>query len=80
MTRTWQLQLGIFWIATSWLATGLYIAPAVLAKPEPLDVKRLGWGKMKQGVAFGLLLAGTFLYTEFVGASGRVRCASQLAL
>src|SRR5678816_2969083 len=27
--RTWHLQIGIFWIATSWLATGLYIAPAV---------------------------------------------------
>lgn len=29
VTRTWHVQLGIFWIATSWLATGLYIAPAV---------------------------------------------------
>ncbi|MEO8098551.1 MAG: nitric-oxide reductase large subunit [Acidobacteriota bacterium] len=29
ITRTWHLQLGIFWIATSWLATGLYVAPAV---------------------------------------------------
>ena len=29
IARTWHLQLGIFWIATSWLATGLYIAPAV---------------------------------------------------
>lgn len=29
VTRTWHLQLAIFWIATSWLATGLYIAPAV---------------------------------------------------
>jgi nitric oxide reductase subunit B len=29
VTRTWHLQLGIFWIATSWLATGLYVAPAV---------------------------------------------------
>lgn len=29
ITRTWHLQLAIFWIATSWLATGLYIAPAV---------------------------------------------------
>ncbi|MFN7930274.1 MAG: nitric-oxide reductase large subunit [Blastocatellia bacterium] len=29
ITRTWHTQLGIFWIATSWLATGLYIAPAV---------------------------------------------------
>ncbi|PRQ03700.1 Nitric oxide reductase subunit B [Enhygromyxa salina] len=29
VTRTWHTQLGIFWIATAWLATGLYIAPAV---------------------------------------------------
>ena len=28
VTRTWHTQLGIFWIATAWLATGLYIAPA----------------------------------------------------
>ena len=29
ITRTWHLQLGIFWIATAWLAAGLYIGPAV---------------------------------------------------
>lgn len=29
VTRTWHTQLGIFWIATAWLAAGLFIAPAV---------------------------------------------------
>ncbi len=29
VTRTWHVQLAIFWIATAWLATGLFIAPAV---------------------------------------------------
>src|SRR5690606_25729482 len=29
LSRTWHVQIGIFWIATSWLATGLYIAPAI---------------------------------------------------
>lgn len=29
VTRTWHVQIGIFWIATSWLATGLFIGPAV---------------------------------------------------
>jgi nitric oxide reductase subunit B len=29
VTRTWHVQLGIFWIATAWLAAGLYIGPAV---------------------------------------------------
>lgn len=29
VTRTWHTQLGILWIATAWLAAGLYIGPAV---------------------------------------------------
>jgi nitric oxide reductase subunit B len=29
ITRTWHTQLGIFWIATAWLAAGLFIAPAI---------------------------------------------------
>ena len=29
IVRTWHIQLGIFWIATAWLAAGLFIAPAV---------------------------------------------------
>src|SRR5581483_6013975 len=29
VARTWHTQIGLFWIATSWLATGLFIAPAV---------------------------------------------------
>jgi nitric oxide reductase subunit B len=27
VTRTWHTQLAVLWIATAWLATGLYIAP-----------------------------------------------------
>jgi nitric oxide reductase subunit B len=34
LARTWHVQLGIFWIATSWLATGLCLAP-VIAGREP---------------------------------------------
>jgi nitric oxide reductase subunit B len=34
LTRTWHTQLGIFWIATAWLATGLYVAP-ILSGHEP---------------------------------------------
>ena len=44
VTRTWHLQIGIFWIATSWLATGLYVAPAVSgveAKGQRLGVNAL---------------------------------------
>jgi nitric oxide reductase subunit B len=46
VTRTAHTQLGIFWIATAWLATGLYIAP-LLSGHEPklqkLGVNLLFW-------------------------------------
>jgi len=29
VTRSWHTQLAILWIATAWLATGLYLAPAI---------------------------------------------------
>lgn len=49
ISRTWHLQLAIFWIATAWLATGLYLAPAVSGK-EP-KYQALG-----VNVLFGALL------------------------
>lgn len=33
-SRTWHLQLAVFWIATCWLATGLYLGPKLSGK-EP---------------------------------------------
>jgi nitric oxide reductase subunit B len=48
VTRTWHTQLAVFWIATAWLATGLYIAPAISGH-EP-RFQRLGvnvlWGAL----------------------------------
>jgi nitric oxide reductase subunit B len=34
VTRTWHVQLGLFWIATAWLAAGLFIGPLV-SQQEP---------------------------------------------
>ena len=34
ITRTWHTQLAVLWIATAWLGTGLYMAPAISGK-EP---------------------------------------------
>src|SRR5207249_2384844 len=46
VSRTVHTQFGIFWIATAWLATGLYIAP-LLSGHEPklqkLGVDALFW-------------------------------------
>jgi nitric oxide reductase subunit B len=35
VARTWHTQLGIFWIATAWLAAGLFIGPTVSGKELP---------------------------------------------
>lgn len=48
-SRTWHIQLAIFWIATSWLATGLYYTPAI-SGVEP-KYQRLG-----VNLLFGALL------------------------
>lgn len=40
ITRTWHTQLSVLWIATAWLATGLYVAP-LLSGHEP-RFQRLG--------------------------------------
>ncbi len=40
LTRTWHTQLAVLWIATAWLGTGLYIAPAISGH-EP-KYQRLG--------------------------------------
>jgi nitric oxide reductase subunit B len=70
VARTWHLQLGIFWIATAWLAAGLYIGPAV-GGGEP-KFQRLG-----VNVLFGALLvvvlgsmAGEWLSVRQVLSSG----------
>lgn len=40
VTRTWHVQMGLFWIATAWLAAGLFIGPLV-SEDEPRG-QRLG--------------------------------------
>jgi nitric oxide reductase subunit B len=48
ITRTWHTQLAVFWIATAWLATGLYIAPLVSGREprfQALGVNVL-WGAL----------------------------------
>src|SRR4029434_6030393 len=35
LLRTWHLQLAIFWIATAWVAGGLFLAPLVGGAEPP---------------------------------------------
>jgi nitric oxide reductase subunit B len=55
VARTWHTQLGIFWIATAWLATGLFVAPAVS-------------GKEPKGQRFGVNFLFTCLLVIVVGS------------
>ncbi|HUC86001.1 MAG TPA: nitric-oxide reductase large subunit, partial [Candidatus Acidoferrales bacterium] len=67
VARTWHTQLGIFWIATAWLATGLFVAPAVSGR-EPAG-QRFGVNFL-----FGCLLvivAGS-LFGEWLGVQQKL--------
>lgn len=53
VTRTWHVQIAVFWIATAFLAAGLFLAPAVGGR-EP-KYQRLG-----VNVLFGALVVVVF--------------------
>lgn len=38
ITRTWHTQLAVLWIATAWLATGLYVAPMLTGRDPKFQV------------------------------------------
>ena len=61
VTRTWHTQLGIFWIATAWLATGLFIGPAVSGY-EP-KFQRLGVNLLL--VSLVIIVVGTLAGTWY---------------
>jgi nitric oxide reductase subunit B len=66
VARTWHIQLGIFWIATAWLAAGLAIAPSVGEEPRGQ--------RLLVNVLFGALLvvvAGS-LVGELLAVNGKL--------
>ena len=56
LTRSWHTQLGVLWIATAWLATGLYIAP--LASGHEPRYQRLGGNVLFAGLV--VIVVGAF--------------------
>src|SRR4029078_7939013 len=70
VARTWHVQLGIFWIATAWLATGLYIGPAV-SGVEP-KLQRVGVNVLFGALLFVVVgsLAGEWLSVKQMLGSG----------
>ncbi len=56
VTRSWHTQLAVLWIATAWLATGLYVAPLLSKKDPPFQV----WGVNFLFVSLFVIVVGGF--------------------
>ncbi|MDA8218272.1 MAG: cbb3-type cytochrome c oxidase subunit I [Dehalococcoidales bacterium] len=67
VARAWHLQLAVFWIATAWLALGIYIAPLVSGR-EPRYQKTL------VNILFVALVVVVFgsMAGEWLGVQGRL--------
>jgi len=69
ITRTWHVQIGILWIATAWLAAGLFIGPVVSGeepKGQLLGVNLL-FGALLVVVAGSLAGQWLSVMNKFVG-------------
>ena len=68
IARTWHLQLAIFWVATSYLAAGIFLAP-MIAKREPRGQHVLAY------LLLGALAVVVFgsLAGEYAGIEGWIR-------
>jgi len=71
LTRTWHVQLGLFWIATSWLAAGLFIGPLV-SGVEPKGQK---WGVNVLFCALVVVVVGS-LAGEYLSIHGHLSDAA----
>lgn len=67
VVRTWHVQLSIFWVATSYLAAGIFLAP-MIAKREPRGQRVLAYGLL---VALAIVVVGSLL-GEFAGIQGLI--------
>ncbi len=65
LVRTWHVQLAIFWVATSYLAAGIFMAP-LIAGGEPPKQQWLAYGLL---AALVLVVCGS-LAGEFAGIHG----------
>jgi nitric oxide reductase subunit B len=66
LARTWHLQLAIFWVATSYLAAGIFISPLIAGK-EPRGQHWLAYGLLG---ALIIVVVGS-LIGELIGIFGR---------
>ncbi|WP_442267661.1 nitric-oxide reductase large subunit [Tenacibaculum sp. ZS6-P6] len=57
VTRTWHTQLAVFWIAATWLATGLFLAPMISGK----EMKHQVFGINFLFIALLIIVLGSML-------------------
>lgn len=67
LARTWHLQLAIFWIATAWVAGGLFLAP-IVGRGEPKGQKA---GAIALLAALAVVVFGS-LAGEYLGINDQL--------
>ena len=67
VVRTWHVQLAIFWVATSYLAAGIFLAP-MIARREPRGQRMLAFALLG---ALAIVVVGSLL-GEFAGIQGLI--------
>ena len=70
IARTWHLQLAIFWVSTSYLAAGIFLAPMIAGR-EPRGQHLLAYGLLG---ALTIVVFGS-LFGEYAGIEGWFRNA-----
>jgi len=68
VVRTWHLQLSIFWVATSYLAAGIFLVPMIAGR-EPRGQNLLAYGLLG---ALVVVVVGSLL-GEYGGIQGLIR-------
>jgi nitric oxide reductase subunit B len=68
IARTWHLQLAIFWVSTSFLAAGIFLAPMITGR-EPRRQNWLSYGLL---TALVVVVVGS-LFGEYAGINGWIQ-------
>src|SRR5262249_52490813 len=68
LMRTWHIRLAIFWVATSFLAAGIFLAPMIAGR-EPKHQAWLAYGLLG---ALALVVFGS-MAGEYIGIHGGLK-------
>ena len=71
LMRTWHVQLALFWVATSFVAAGIFLAP-MIARREPKGQGKLAFSLLG---ALAVVVFGT-LIGSFLGVHGHLQDAA----